>query len=215
MSIKPVTIAQVEQVRKMAVDKGLSASRFQEFGLNNGSIAAALDSINQDNPIHIGISLIELPEVTICTVRVELNHSLSWDNLVKDSCPNTDERQSSVSKVKHLYPSLDSRITKDELILLNFPEEGDWGQAFHWAEKLRLVETNPRWVFALGKSRPNLERDLGQSRLYVVATEGCFYEGKPLACSVWWDGDSKREAGTNYTSFYCHPQAWFAFRKEI
>jgi hypothetical protein len=47
MTSKAVTTAQLEQIRKMAREKGIGLEAFQQYGLDDGIFADALDSVKQ------------------------------------------------------------------------------------------------------------------------------------------------------------------------
>jgi hypothetical protein len=212
--MKKISTPQLEQVRKMAGEKGIDRDRFQQLGLDNGLLAMALDAIVQGVPISIGVPLVPPVGGRIVTVKVKTELFRDWRAAVSAGGPNTPaDYDYNVWKVGGLYPPIGAGIVEEELVLLNYPNgDGSWEKALAWAEQSRLRRTDPRRVFAVGKGHPKFNYEVGPNPCYVVATEECTFGDKLQACSVWWSG-SERKANLNWVSYYGHSRDWFAFRK--
>lgn len=209
---KSVSVAQIEQVRKMAGDKGIDRDRFQKFGLDNGLVALALDAVVLGLPITIGIPIIPPPGGRIHTVRIKVALNRPWLEAVNTAGPDTPDNYN-VRKVGDLYLPTGTGVIEEDLILLNYPAgDGSWEKALAWADQFRLRKTDPRRVFAIGEGHPNFHKEVGIDPTYVVATEECSFVGRRQACVVWWSG-SERRARLDWVSRCGYAHAWFAFRK--
>lgn len=210
MTTKAVTTAQLEQVRKMAGEKGIGKDPFQVYGLDGGIIARALDEVKQR--LFVG-DFIPPSSGRVHIVRGPVQPNREWQEAINAAGPDTPGNYN-VRKVGDQYPPKPGEVVEAEIVLINFGlNGGTWDRAIAWAEQYRLKRTNPRHVFAIGEHKPQLHRELGFDYMYVVATEECLFEGNQLACNVWWD-KSKRKAFLHWVSDYGSSNAWFAFLRE-
>ncbi|MEK7194727.1 MAG: hypothetical protein AAB667_00510 [Patescibacteria group bacterium] len=210
MTLKVVKTAQLEQVRKMATDKGVDSPMFQTNGLDNGLIARALDAVRYDHDILV------VPKITAPVGgRIHILDGIpvvqdgDWDLAINNAGPNTG-KDWDVRKVEHLYLPTGTGLQSCRLLLLNNNGAG-WQAALTWAKQYpQLKPTAPRHVFAIGETQPNLHKKLGMNPMYVVATTECSFEGNQRACGVWWDG-AEREASLFWVSRFASSDDWFVF----
>lgn len=213
MSEKPVTTAQLEQIRKMAREKGVGKDLFQEQGLDGGIIAQALEAIRLGLPITIGIPIIPPPGCRVHIlkgVRTQLDRE--WQEAVTLGGPQTPDHYD-VRKVANLYQPTGSGVVEEDHILLNYSKgDGSFAKALAWATTMRLIPNDPRRVFASSEQNPNLHHELGVNPMYVVAPVECPFEGLQRACYSWWVGAGRR-SGLLWVSDFDHSIDWFSFRK--
>ena len=158
MTIKAVTTAQLEQVRKMAKEKSVGRDEFQR-GLDDGSIAVVLDSLKIDGEARKS-ELVPPAGGRVCVVRVPVQFDREWQEAINAAGPNTPDDYN-VRKVGDQYPPAGNGTVETEIILMNFGSNGgSWDKAIAWANQNRLKRTNPRQVFAIGEHKPGLNREL-------------------------------------------------------
>ena len=209
---KLVTVAQAEQLRKMANEKRVDREVFQTKLLDNGMMSHVLDAIKEGTSITFGVPLVPPLGGRIHPLKVKFQLDQEWQAAINVAGPGTSDNYN-VRKVGNLYPPTGVGIIEEELILLNYPKGGgSWDKALAWAEQFRLRRTDPRRVFAVGKDHPKFNYELGVNPTYVVATEECTFGGPRQACSVWWLG-SECYAGLSWVEDYGRASDWFAFRK--
>lgn len=209
MSVKPVTTAQLEQVRKMAREKGVSREQFQN-GLDNGTLATALNAMKQGTRITL-LPIVEPPPGgRIHTVRVPVVLDRSWPEAVRAAGPDIPDSDS-VWRVEDFYLRTGSGQVEQEVVLLNFGSKGgNWNKAQAWAKHYALKQSVSRQVLAIGEHKSELHRKLGMDPLCVVATKEFSFVGRRRACGVWWSG-ARRGAGLVWVSDCGRAPVWFAF----
>jgi hypothetical protein len=224
MSHKPVTTAQLEQVRKMAKEKGIHLPLFQQ-ALDNGSVGRFLDSIKADEATeYVPLSDARIEELTALATkvgarihvlrRVRVKHNREWQEAVNLAGPNTpDHYNVRKSEVSGQYQPTSNKEIETDIVLLNYSKgDGNWDKGTAWGKEARLNATNPREVFAIGEQKPDLHTILGQNPMYAVAPTECTFGGGRSACYVWWYG-CLREAALPWVSNFRGARAWFAFRE--
>lgn len=199
-----VTRHQGEEVARLANDRGISRSQFQE-ALDNGAIAKFLDTLKT------GMAPPQGARVHVVHIRVKKNRE--WQEAINAAGPNTPADYN-VRKVGDLYLANETEEIEEDLVLLNFTKgDGSWDKARAWAQGTGLLEdTDPREVFAVVEQYPGLHQELGVNPMYVVATTECTFDGYRQACYVCWR-DSDREARLRWVSHFGYLRDWFAFRK--
>ncbi len=217
----PVTVAQVEGLRKVANDKKVGLALFQK-ALDNGSFARYLDSLKADEQMeYTPLSDKRIAELTkmatsvgarICVLRrVRVQQDRDWQdsiNLVGPSTPmNYNVRKPEVSAQ---YQSVSKKTVEKDIVLLNYLKGGDWNKATMWGQSTFLKAANPREVFAVGEQYPTLNKTLGQDLMCLVAPIECTFFGNRRACFVWWL-DSDRKADLSHVNSFYDTYAWFAF----
>lgn len=210
MTLKVVKTAQLEQVRKMATDKGVDSPMFQTNGLDNGLIALALDAIKLGRPIAI-VPEFEVPAGWRIHIldNIPVVMDVDWDLAINNAGPNTPEN-CNVRKVGHLYQPTGIGTKNCRLLLLNNNGAG-WDKAMTWVNQYpQLKPTAPRHVFAIGKHKPQLHYELKCNPMYAVATTPCTFEDLQRACGVWWDV-ARREACLIWVSYFARSRGWFVF----
>ena len=206
---KAVTTAQLEQIRKMAKEKGVFLGAFQK-ALDDGTVSRFLDAIRDGLPINIGLIITPPPGGRLHPVRVPVNPHREWQEAINAAGPNTPADYN-VRKVGDLYPVTTGPIANAEIILMNFgPDGGNWAKALEWAKINNLELTTPRQVFAIGEHQPKLHKELGMNPMYVVATTECTFAGDQRACDLWWHG-AERGASLGWVGVYGDAGGWFAF----
>lgn len=199
-----MTASQVESVRKIANEKKVGRTKFQQ-ALDDGRVSRFLDGLKSGEI---------LPPHGACihTLRVTVIQDQPWQEAVNAAGPNTP-RDYNVHKVGDLYLPIGTGKEEQEHILLNYPSgDGGWDKASAWAEGKDLKRTVPREVFAISTQYSELHRTLGINPMYVVATTECSFAGDRRACGVWWYG-SGREAYLGWVGGFTDTRGWFAFRK--
>lgn len=203
---------QLDQIRKMAKDKGITRKDFQTYGLVSGLVAEMLDGIKAKRPMVLG-ELVAPPGARLHIVQVPVTLDQDWQEAINVAGPDTPANYN-VRKVGDQYPTEGTGTREDELILLNFPQgDGNWDKAQAWAKQYQLERTHPRQVFAIGARCPKLHQELGMNPMYVVATKECTFEGHRQACYVWWRA-SDRKAGLHWVGSFSARRDWFAFRRQ-
>ena len=224
MSHKPVTTAQLEQVRKMAKEKGVYLSLFQQ-ALDNGSVGRFLDSIKADEATeYVPLSDARIEELTALATkagarihvirRIRVKQNREWQEAVNLAGPNTPSHYNvRKSQVSAQYQPTANKEVEMDIVLLNYSKgDGNWDKGTAWGKEAKLNATNPREVFAIGEQKPDLHTILGQNPMYVVAPIECSFGGNRDACYVWWN-DSEREASLPWVSYFNDAYDWFAFRE--
>ncbi len=224
MSSKPVTTAQLEQVRKMAKEKGIHLPLFQQ-ALDNGSVGRFLDSLKADEATeYVPLSVARIEELTALATkagarihvlrRVRVKQNREWQEAVNLAGPNTpDHFNVRKSEVSGQYQPASNKEIETDIVLLSYSKgDGNWYKGIAWGKEAKLNATNPREVFVIGEQKPNLRTILGQNPIYVVAPIECTFEGDRNACYVWWDA-SERGAGLDWVGCFDDADFWFAFRE--
>ena len=125
----------------------------------------------------------------IHTLELLVDEGREWNEAINAAGPNTPENYNA-RKVGDLYLPTSTGIKKKDFVLLNFgPKGGSWERALAWGcQYPQLKRSVPRDVFAVGKAKPELHRELGMDPMYLVATTECAFDGGQRACGVWWGG---------------------------
>ncbi|OGN34297.1 MAG: hypothetical protein A3I39_00985 [Candidatus Yanofskybacteria bacterium RIFCSPLOWO2_02_FULL_47_9b] len=216
MAHRDVTVAQAMNARQMANKKGVGASRWQKaLDEKIGGFSTFLDAVRSGRRIVVESDLV-VPEggriVELPGLRV--NQGQEWQAAINAAGPNTPENYNA-RKVGDLYLPTSTGIKKKDFVLLNFgPKGGSWERALAWGcQYPQLKRSVPRDVFAVGKAKPELHRELGMDPMYLVATTECAFDGGQRACGVWWGG-AVREAGLYWVSDFGGACVWFLFSRE-
>jgi hypothetical protein len=219
MSTKPVTTAQVEQIRKMAKDKGVAADRFQKNVLDSSIIAFILDVVRDGGIITAGgASFFVQPQgVRIVRVPARVVIDASWQNSVLTACKDTT-KESKIWLVEDLYPNPKEEYWEGELVFINYPDYpnnmGSWDKVSRLRKVFNLELADPRLIFAVLKKYGNPISDhVGPNECYLVATETCtLVDGVERACDVACVGVTKR-ADADKIEEYGKPGDWFVFKR--
>ncbi len=233
-SYKPVTSAQAECLRKMAIEKGISRALFQS-ALDGGQFARYLDSLKK-NPLkkdcdsvrYIPFSRFRIAEIErkaasegarIYVIRrVHILQDREWQEVINQGGPNTPSdyivRKPEVSA---MYPPICQASGVKDIILLNYPkagqhwgEDGGWEKAIAFGKSTSMVVTNPREVSAIGEQNPNLHNILGQDPVFVASTTECRFGAKRQVFYVCWAGFGRRVRLGSFDSLNTSSD-WFAF----
>lgn len=209
-----LTPGQRELINKMAADKGIYDDWFQRHGVDNGNAAIFLEAVRLGKRITFAPEFGPPPGGRIHVLpRVPVVLDRDWQEAVNAAGPQTPDNYN-VRKVGDLYLPTGTGVVEKEIILLNFgPQGGDWDRAIAWAKQFGLKRTAPRLVFAIGKHKPELHRELEMNPMYVVATHECTFEGYQQACDVWWGGHGPR-ACLSWVGYCGASDGWFAFSRE-
>src|SRR4051812_36151931 len=81
MSNKPVTLEQVEQIRKMAKEKSVSRQQFQQ-GLDDGTFALALDMVRMTKDVILDPRIESPAGGRLVTVSVPVVLDRDWQQAV-------------------------------------------------------------------------------------------------------------------------------------
>ena len=208
-SKKLVTLNQAQVVRNVANDKDIGRALFQE-ALDSGKFNKFLDDLKTAS-----LGIIPPADARIHCLTIRVKQDIEWQKAINEGAPQTP-KDFNVRKVGDLYPPMGKGFSKEEIILLNYPNgDGSWEKALAWAEDMGLEKTDPRQVFSIGKKFPNLHQTLFDGELmYVVATKECVFVGSRHACSVWWGG-SDRKARLHWIGHFGGAGVWFVFRKPL
>lgn len=210
-----VSAAQADHVRRMADQKGIGGKIFQDRFIDDGLCAIALDTARQK-----GARLKRIPPIVAPTgwggrihfVEVEVDESQPWPEAVMGAGPNTLSGYD-VHKVADHYPPTGRGKRKVKMVLVSLANGGNFAKAVAWAEQYDLRRTSPRQVFAIGKNKPELHKELSMDPMYVVASQECAFGGYRQVCDVWWNG-SARVANLFWVDFVRYPLDWVAFLRE-
>jgi len=209
MSFKPVTTAQIAQVGKMAREKRVSRTRFQEV-LDDGTLGNVLNGIRMGRSISVS-ELVAPPQGHVITVPgISVPHGWSWEEAVRTSAPRTDPNADEIWDLERLrWYKPESDRSERELVLVNYPDE-DWKAAFVWADIFGLHHVSPYVLFALIAQKPNLLEILGIEAGAVIETYCSWYDDERYACMVSLpDG----VADVFPISEYCQGIEWFVFSR--
>lgn len=211
MEPKLVTDNQGLHLAKLGRQKKVTQKQFQQA---LPKLREVLDAIRDGLPINVGRLLTPPPGGRIHTVKVAVDYGEDWQEAVNTAGPNTPGTYN-IRKVGDFYPGRKGRGRREkELILVNFGSAGtSWDEALRWGQSMGLVKTEPREVFAVGKTFHTLHRELGINPMYVVSTEDCVFDGARQACYVWWY-DSVREAYLSRLPGFGGAHGWFAFARK-
>ncbi len=213
MTDTAVTMGQVQQIRKMAKDKGIHRDVFQA-ALDNGTVGRCLDGIRDDLLITVGTPLVPPLGGRIHTVKVcKLQLDREWEEAINRVGPNTGANWN-VREVGDLCPPSGTGVVKEEEhILLNYPiGGGGWDKALAWATQSKLIPNDPRRVFAMAEKRSTLHSDFGTRVVFVVSPIAYGFDGDWQACYAWWE-EPQRGADLRSTADFGHTFVWFSFRK--
>jgi hypothetical protein len=199
-----VTSGQMEAVRQMANEKGISRSQFQQ-GLDDGGLSRYLDTLKFG-----GITIPPGARIHLLTgVTVTLDQD--WQEAVNTAGPNTPADYN-VRKVGDLYKPTGKGKVVCDYVALNFTRGDGWQAALAWAKEQKLESTTPREAFVVAEHNPTLHKVLGQNPMRLAATTECTFGGFRRAGGVWWR-DAKSGANLHWVSYFGLGYDWFLFRK--
>ena len=171
-SKEAVTNRQGAVVCDMANQKGVTRSLFQS-ALDDGTWGRFLNVVKEGRLADFHYLLTPPPGGRIHVVRVPVDPSLRWKEAVEAAGPDTSDDHH-VKKIGRLYTAIGGVIRDETIILVNIgPEGGSWGEIMGWARVNNLKLTHPRQVFAIGKYKPSLHKELGMKQILVMETTGC------------------------------------------
>ena len=206
MSEKLVTDSQGRDSGRVARAKGITREQWQDW---QASLARFMDAKLAGERIIIDRQFTPPPGGRLHRLTVPVTLDRPWPEAVTAADPNTSE-SSNIWEVGDLYPPTGVGQREENLVLLNFSENGSWGKAIAWGKKNCLSPTVPRQVFAVGEHYPNLHRELGLDPMWLTGTTECSFDGSRQAADVWWSG-AGRGAGLGWLSDFGSPHGWFAF----
>lgn len=211
-AFRQVTHKQGLGIAVMANQMGVSHDQFQEG--TRAIIPTAFRAMKQT-----GARLKLIPPIAppswggrVYEVKVPVILGQPWQEAVNEAGPDTPYGYN-VWKVGKLYPPTGTGIKEADVVLVSLTGGGDFAKAVAWAEQYDLKRTPPRHVFAIGRHKPNLHRELRMNPMYVVATQECSFEGYQRVCDVWFDG-AEREADLRWVDDVSGFLVWVAFSRE-
>ncbi len=221
MSLKPVTTAQAEGLRKIANEKHVGRTLFQK-ALDKGSFAYFLDSLKVDEESeYVPLSDARIEELTALATkagarilvlhRIRVKQNREWQEAVNLAGPNPQSNYNvRNTEVGVRYRPISNKDIITDIVLLNYPKgDGSCDKGIAWGKEAKLNAANPREVFAIGEQKPDLHINLKKNPMYVVSPDSSY---KNYACCVLWDG-SCRGAGLFWVSHFDDEYDWFAFRE--
>jgi len=222
MSKKLVTTAQVEQIRKMAREKGVERSLFQDNLLDNGRMSRVLDeiknmlpSIPTGLPITISGNQIFPPKNgRLCTVKVSVRLDRPWKELFISEAFH-DPGNYNARNVGDLFLPTGTGVVEEELILLNYPKgDGSWKDSISWAEQCHLKRSGPRRVFAIYEGDKNFDKKLRrrEETVRIAATEECLFQSSPYLYFIWWTSREVYPPNIDCPWSFERYDDWLAFR---
>ncbi len=228
-SYKPVTSAQVECLRKMAIEKRLGRARFQE-ALDDGTWGRHLDDLmpdeDQDDGLYYPISRSRIAEIKRRAElvgsrihvlrRVRFLQDSQWALALIDGAPNTP-LSSDIYDEEAVFGRCKSVLkgyTEKDYILWNCPRGGnDWDRELLCWKKM-LYMTNPREVLAVSRHFASLKPILGPGRVTLAST-ACRATGfRPkMSCYVTLFSNWSRQAfiGEIEHLYVGLSNVWFVF----
>lgn len=216
-SFEHVTNRQGVQLADKARENGVSREEFKNFLNDPQRLQKFFNSLKLENldwfeKLQIEAEKIDARLYLIPKLRVD--YSKTHKEAAMTGGPQTGSDWN-VLKVGDKY-ILPTNTTVDEvIILLNYPKGGgDYIKTGNWGIKNGLEKSVPHEVFAIGEQFPKLNYTLGPNPMYVVETTGCSFDGRAIACCVYWF-DAKRLSFLGWQSDFGRGGAWFAFRKKI
>ncbi len=164
-----------------------------------------------------------LSDVRLYIVRVVVHEDREWLDAI-NSVGSGKLDGYKVCEVGGKYPPHGGGTRSKDLVLVNFPNGGDWREACMLAIHRGWMATLPRDVFAVAKQHPNLPFQLGLTKIAVVATTKCLLEVdlekptwerrdlQPFACCAHL-GSTEVDSSARLLelcNFGC-PTDWYAF----
>ncbi len=193
--IKDVTHGQLEEVKRLAGDAGIGRDRFQTAVLDSGALANLLRRVGNwflpppGGRIHI------LPSILV-------HEDEDWIKALEAAGPNTPAEHY-IRKIGRFYPTTGKGEVRKDFILLNRP---GWSmnQFLAWGKAKGLCGTTARDVFAIGRDRPDLNRELNIDPLWVHDTDDRLILGGDVdttgVLAVLWRG-AERMVGYCWTKY--------------
>jgi hypothetical protein len=212
MTIKGVTNAQLDHLKRMAKANGVDRDLFQK-GLDEHVFFTALDALKQGARLKLILPLTAPVWGRIhCVGNVPVRLDQDWQTAINEAGPDTPSDYV-VRQVGHLYPSTGTGIVSTNLVLVNL--NGDHYQdALVWAKQFGLSPASPRHVFALAKHHPNLPAELGMvDPCYIVSPQEVNFRGSARVCGVWFSG-RVRWAVAYWVEDVGYRDVWVAFLRE-
>lgn len=207
MSKESVTVSQMEDVRKMANEKGIGKQQFQ-IAIRNGAVSHFLNGLKSDD-----MKILPPRGGRIHQLSVAVKLDQSWESSVNEAGPYC-ESDNEIWKLGDEFPPEGKGLATIHLMLLNYPRgSGFMEQASEWAEKNHLYVTKPREVFAVGKQHPNLNKVLNCREMILKSTSGIHVAttGFDWWCCVQWEG-LRRGATLDNEVSHCSDLTWYAYR---
>ncbi len=208
MTAKAVTTAQVEQMRKMSVDKGVCRDAFQ-LGLDGGIFARALDEA-KTRFANGGLLVPDGGRIHLLS-GILVRGDEDWKEALEAAGPQTPENYI-IRQVGHLYPPSGKGDVRKNFVLLNRP---GWSldQFLVWGKANQLKGTTARDVFAVGREKPGLNAELRMDPMWVHATDAKPFGGSRCVPGVWWGG-AGRGAGRSLVEGVGDALGWCLLSRE-
>ncbi len=207
MSKELVTVSQMEDVRKMANEKGIGKKRFQ-LAIRNGAVSHFLNGLKSDS-----MELLPPRGGKIHRLAVEVKLDQSWESAIREAGPYCE----SLNKIWTLgdkFPPEGKGLITIDLVLVNYPRgNGDMEHASEWAEKNGLYVTQPREVLTVGRQYPSLNKVLAFPEMVLKSTTGINIPttGFDWWCCVEWKGSRRGAIIDNEVSHFSDT-TWYVYK---
>lgn len=135
-----------------------------------------------------------------------------WTQALESAVPDTPADYT-IRKVGHLYPPTGKGEVRKDFVLLHRPGWSlDQFLACGLANRL-LGTTAARDVFAVGREKHELNRELGMDPIWVHATDVQTFGGFRGVPFVWWGG-AERKADHDWVEHVGSAHGWCLFSRE-
>lgn len=143
--------------------------------------------------------------------KLTVDYARPHNDAAKAGGPQT-ESDSYVLKVANDYKSSETKAVDETIVLLRLTGYFHY-MVGHWGLKNGLRLTTPHIPFAIGEQMPQLNREIGLDKMYVIETTGCLSQGHSLACFVNWHNTELKADLASQNILGGLPNPWYAFRK--
>lgn len=199
-----ITNFQLKQIRVIANAKGITKKEFQ-FGIDSGFFDSVFSELKEK--FVIGGLLPPKDGRIYFLSDILVREDEKWTKAISEGGPDTPKRDP-IWQIGHLYPPSGSGDVKKDFI---FVCHSRWHleNFLAWGEKNKLRRTTARDVFAIGRERPHLNRELQMNPMRIYATDPQNFKDSSILPLISWQG-TLLKAG--YVCSRCiGARGWFLF----